>query len=182
MVPSPVTQVYARLSYAKGLEVEDGFRIQLSVANGIEASAVCTTTNFIPLPKFHLESPSGSASVDDWEMNGKVVRRTESVEADAAPIVAGQGMTKTMAPRTIDYRKFRVEQDAVEVLPLPRVATDVTDFYLNALAAMEGRETQVVTTASVLRCMRVLEAARRSHETGQSIALESPDTQIGLAR
>ena len=34
-------------------------------------------------------------------MNGKIVRRVEDVEPDAEPVLAGQGMTKTMAPRII---------------------------------------------------------------------------------
>ena len=73
---------------------------------------------------------------------------------------------------------IRDRQDNVEVLPLPRVATDVNDFYRNAIAVFEGTATKVVTNESVVRCMRVLEAARQSHETDTVIDLSGIDTYI----
>jgi len=178
MVPSPVKTVYSRLSYAMGAPVEDGFMIYLTFAGGVEAVAACTTDNYAPGPKFHVKGTRGTATVDDWAMNGKIVRRVEDVEPDAEPVVAGQGMTKTMAPRIIDYSKMLKVQDNVEVLPLPRVATDVNDFYRNAIAVFEGTATKVVTNESVVRCMRVLEAARQSHETDTVIDLSGIDTYI----
>ena len=87
-------------------------------------------------------------------------------------------MTKTMAPRIIDYSKMLKVQDNVEVLPLPRVATDVNDFYRNVIAVIDGTATKAVTNESVVRCMRVLEAARKSHETDTVIDLSGIDTYI----
>ena len=75
----------------------------LTFAGGVEAVAACTTDNYAPGPKFHVKGKRGTATVDDWAMNGKIVRRVEDVEPDAEPVVAGQGMTKTMAPRIIDH-------------------------------------------------------------------------------
>ena len=102
----------------------------------------------------------------------------EDVEPDAEPVVAGQGMTKTMAPRIIDYSKMLKVQDNVEVLPLPRLDTDVNDFYRNVLAVIEGTAPKAVTNESVVRCMRVLEAARKSHETNTVVDLSGIDTYI----
>lgn len=179
MVRSPVTHVYSRLSYVKGHEVEDGFLIYLTFANGVQATAACTTTNYVPAAKFHLDSRTGSATVDDWAMNGKMVRLVDvDNDTDAKPIEAGQGMTKTMAPRILDYAKMAQAQDNVTVLPLPRIDTDIADFYRNCFAVADGTAEQIVTNASVLRCMRLLEAARRSHETGEAIAFESADTVL----
>ncbi|MCV2394383.1 Gfo/Idh/MocA family oxidoreductase [Actinotalea sp. M2MS4P-6] len=178
MVPAPVRTVYARLSYALGAPVEDGFTIYLTFANGVEALAACTTDNYAPRPKFHMTGRRGTATVDDWEMHGKVVRRVEDVEPDAKPIVAGKGMTKTMAPRIVDYGKLAKVQDNVEVLPLPRVESDINDFYRNVIAAIEGTAEPAVTTPSVLRCMRVLEAARRSHEQDVVVDLSGTDTYL----
>lgn len=179
MVPSPVTQVYCRLSYAKGDPVDDGFRIYLTFANGVEASVICTTCNFIPGEKFHMDSPTGSASIDDWAMNGKIVRLVDADnDPDAIPILAGQGMTKTMAPRLVDYAAREKPQNNIEVLPIPRIDTDINDFYRNCFAAAEGREEQVISNESVLRCLRVLEAAFESHRTGQAIAFEAADAEL----
>ncbi len=178
MIPSPVKTVYGRLSYALGAPVEDGFTIYLTFANGVEALVACTTDNYAPRAKFHLTGRRGTATVDDWEMNGKVVRRVEDAEPDAVPIVAGKGMTKTMAPRIVDYTKLAKIQDNIEVLPLPRIDSDINDFYRNAIAAAEGAAEQAVSTASVIRCMRVLEAARLSHETDSVVDLSGSDTYL----
>jgi predicted dehydrogenase len=171
MVPAAVKTVYGRLSYALEAPVEDGFTIYLTFANGVEALVACTTDNYAPRAKFHMTGKRGTATVDDWEMHGKVVRRVNDVEPDATPIVAGKGMTKTMAPRIVDYSMLAKVQDNVEVLPLPRIDSDINDFYRNALAAADGTSTQAVSTESVLRCMRVLEAARASHATNSVIAV-----------
>jgi scyllo-inositol 2-dehydrogenase (NADP+) len=178
MVSSPVKSVYGRLSYTMGSKVEDGFMIYLTFANGVESLIACTTDNYAPGPKFRINGARGTATIDDWTMNGKIVRRVEDVEPDAEPVVAGQGMTKTMAPRLVDYSKMLKVQDNVEVLPIPRVETDVNDFYRNALAVFDGSESKAVTNESVVRCMRVLEAARTSHETDTVIDLTGIDTYI----
>ena len=47
----------------------------LTFAGGVEAVAACTTDNYAPRPKFHVKGKRGTATVDDWAMNGKIVRR-----------------------------------------------------------------------------------------------------------
>ena len=178
MVPSPVRTVYARLSHASGAPVEDGFSIWLTFANGVEALAACTTDNFAPRAKFHLTGRRGTAVVEDWQMHGKIVRRVEEAEPDAVPIVAGKGMTKTMAPRIVDYSKLAKIQDNVEVLPLPRIESDINDFYRNVIAVVEGTAPRAVSNESVLRCMRVLEAARLSHRDDRVVDLSASDRYL----
>lgn len=178
MVPAPVKTVYGRLSYSLGAPVENGFTAYFTFANGVEAIAACTTDNFAPRPKFHMTGARGTATVDDWEMNGRIVRRVEEAEPDAVPIVAGKGMTKTMAPRIVDYKKLTTIQDNVEVLPLPRIDSDINDFYRNAIAVVDGTAPRAVTNESVLRCMRVLEAIRHSHATDSVIDLSTTDTYL----
>lgn len=174
MIPSPVTRVFCRLSFVGGHEVDDGFRIHLSFANGIEAVAVCTTNNFISGPVFHVEGEQGTAQIDDWQTNGKMVRlHDRDNDPDAVPVLAGQGLTKTMAPRLIDYSERAKIQDNVEILPLPRIDVNMRFFYDNLIAAMEGREEALVDLPSVLRTMRVLEAAFESDRTGEAIAFET---------
>jgi scyllo-inositol 2-dehydrogenase (NADP+) len=178
MIPSPVKTVYGRLSYASGAPVEDGFSIWLTFANGVEALAACTTDNYAPRAKFHLSGTRGTATVDDWQMNGKIVRRVEDTEPDAIPIIAGKGMTKTMAPRIVDYAKLTKVQDNVEVLPVPRMESDINDFYRNVLAVIDRTAARAITNESVLRCMRVLEAARTSHQNNVVVDLSTVDTWL----
>lgn len=178
MVPSAIKTVFARMSYTMGAPVEDGFSIWITFANGVEAMIACTTDNYAPGPKFRINGTRGTATVDDWAMNGKIVRRVADVEPDAIPVVAGQGMTKTMAPRLVDYSKMLKVQDNVEVLPLPRLETDVNDFYRNVFDVYEGKAPKVVSNESVLRCMRVLEAAHLSHETNTAVDLSATDEYL----
>lgn len=178
MVPSPIKTVFARMNYAMGAPVEDGFTIWITFANGVESLIACTTDNYAPGPKFRINGTRGTAMVDDWAMNGKIVRRVEEVEPDAVPVVAGQGMTKTMAPRLVDYTKMNKIQDNVEVLPLPRIDSDVNDFYRNVFDLYEGKGSKAISNESVLRCMRVLEAAHVSHETHTAVDLSATDEYI----
>ncbi len=178
MVPSPVKTVFGRLSYSLEAPVENGFTAYLTFANGVEALVACTTDNYLPRAKFHMTGTRGTATVDDWQMNGKIVRRVEDVEPDATPIVAGKGMTKTMAPRIVDYAQLAKVQDNVEVLALPRIDSDINDFYRNAIAAAEGAAEPAVSNASVLRCMRILEALRESHATNSVVDLSGFDAYL----
>jgi predicted dehydrogenase len=46
------------------------------------------------------------------------------------------------------------------------------------MAVFEGTAEKAVTNESVLRCMRVLEAARTSHETNTVVDLSGVDTYL----
>ncbi|MBS5977381.1 Gfo/Idh/MocA family oxidoreductase [Actinomyces urogenitalis] len=167
MVGSPVADVYGELSFALGHEVDDGFRARLTFANGFKAMVDVSTTSFLPEAKFWMQSASGSVVIEDREMNGRIVRRTGAEEEDATPVQAGVGLTKTMAPRILDYAKMASTTPPVEVLPLPHIATDVMDFYRNARDIMDGAAEPVITNDSVIRCLTVLEAvieSARTHE------------------
>ncbi|CAI9411106.1 MULTISPECIES: Gfo/Idh/MocA family protein [Aestuariimicrobium] len=174
MVPAKLNRVFCRLSHIAGHEVDDGFRIQLSFDNGVEAVAACTTNNFISGPNFHMEGAHGTAEIEDWDLNGKIVRLHDlEKDSDAVPVLAGQGMTKTMAPRLVDYAARAKVQDNLEILPIPRIPVSMDGFYTNLVAAIEGREQPLVEISTVLRCLKVLEAAFESHRTGEAIAFEA---------
>ncbi|MDO4259244.1 MAG: Gfo/Idh/MocA family oxidoreductase [Actinomycetaceae bacterium] len=162
MVDSPVIDVYAVCSYAAGHQVDDGFKAYFTFANGFRALVDVSTNAYVTLPKFYIQSATGTAVIEDWELNGKIVRHTGAEEDDAAPIQAGVGLTKTMAPRILDYAQMAATTPPVEVLPLPEVSPDVMEFYHNALAAAEGKEEPVITNASVIRCLKILEAIAQS--------------------
>ena len=45
------------------------------------------------------------AVINDWDLNGEIVKVSDWENRDAVPILAGVGLTKTMAPRTDDTIK-----------------------------------------------------------------------------
>ena len=70
-------------------------------------------------------------------------------------IRAGNGFTRTMAPR---------EGDSVEELPLPVVHAEPFAFYKNFAAVCAGKGNPAVRKDEVLRVFRLMEAAQRSAE------------------
>lgn len=173
MVDSPVIDVYGELSFALGHEVDDGFRAHLTFANGFRAMIDVSTTSFLPEAKFWMQSPQGCAVIEDWEMHGSIVRRTGAPEEDATPVQAGVGLTKTMAPRILDYAKMATTTPPVEVLALPEVHTDVMDFYRNARDVVDGVAAPAITNDSVIRCLQVLEAVVESSRTHEVVHPEN---------
>ena len=86
--------------------------------------------------------------VSDWE------------NRDAVPVVTAAGLTKTMAPRT---------DETIETYPLPKVQSDVRDFYRNVIKACRGEEEQLIRHDQVMNVMKLMEAIFRSGETGQTV-------------
>ena len=74
-------------------------------------------------------------------------------DKDALPIVAGSGLTKTMAPRT---------KDTLTELPLPRFDFDRNALYKNFVETCQGKAEQIVTNEHALRVLKVIEACFES--------------------
>lgn len=172
MVDSPVTAVWANLSYALGYEVDDGFEAWLRFANGVTAVVDVSTTSFLPAPLWKLRSTTGAAEIENWRTPGRLLRLGTDQEADATPILAGTGMTKTMAPRVKDYSDHYKLDDSVQTMALPQVEGDVRDFYRNAVAVIDAGATPVIENAQVLRTLRLLEAFAVAHRTGEIVHFE----------
>ena len=98
--------------------------------------------------------------INDWNMNGKIVKVTDWENRDAVPVQTSAGMTKTMAPRT---------DDTIASFPVPRVPSDEKDYYKNVAKAILGEETQIVTHGQLRRTMKLMEAVFRSGETGEVV-------------
>ena len=116
------------------------------------------TCNYIPLPRFYIKGEYGTAIIDDWRNNMRVVRdKLTGPDKDQKPVETAAGLTKTMAPRT---------EATVETFEEERPASDVHDFYRNVSRAIDGTEPQLVTHGELMRVMRVMEAAFESDRLG----------------
>lgn len=163
MIGEKVKQVYCKMSYVTGAKVDDGFRLLLTFESGKTALVEVGTSHFITLPKWYVAGTRGTAVIEDWELNGKIVRLRTREGNDAKPIVAGAGLTKTMAPRN---------DDTIQELGLPSVQTDILDFYRNVMDTLEGKADILVKNSEVMRVMKLMEAAFLSHRTGQAVPFE----------
>lgn len=152
--------VYARLSNVTNEEVDDGFTSTFTFDNGLDFIIEVGTSNFINLPRWYVEGLNGTAEVTDFQCNGKIVIATADEEHDAVPIVTAAGLTKTMAPRT---------PETIKELELPRVPSDINDYYRNIAKVVLGEEPQLITHDQQRDLMKLMEAIFESAENNKVV-------------
>lgn len=160
MVQEPVVSTFGVLTHITNDEVDDGFKVILTFQSGLTAQVEVGTSNFINMPRWYVQGENGTAMVDDWNINGKIVKVSDWEKRDAVPVVTAAGLTKTMAPRT---------EETIREYPLPRIPSDVRDYYRNFIKAMRGEEEQLVRHDQMMRVMKQMEALFRSAESGEVV-------------
>lgn len=160
LIPHKPQSVYASLSHVTNEEVDDGFQILLHYENGLSCLVEVGTSNFINLPRWYIQGENGTAVVEDWDLSGKMVMVSDWEKRDADPVVTAAGLTKTMAPRT---------DETIKEYPLPKVHTDVKDFYRNVIRASRKQEQAIITHQQLRDVMKLMEAVFRSAEENQVI-------------
>ncbi|MDR1116710.1 MAG: Gfo/Idh/MocA family oxidoreductase [Oscillospiraceae bacterium] len=163
MVPEKVTRVFCALTNVTNKEVDDGFKLHMTYESGLTAVVEVGTCHFIKLPLWLIAGEQGTASIKDWSNEGSIFRLVSWEDRDALPIDAGEGLTKTMAPRF---------ENSVEEVPLPDVEYDKLELYRNFVDVTEGKAAQIVTPEQALRVLRLMEAAFLSAETHSVIEFE----------
>lgn len=160
MIPEKIKSLYCKLSYVLEEEVDDGYKVFIEFESGKNALIEVGTTNLIPLPKWYVTFQRGTAIIEDWEMNGRIVELTTYDEADAKPIVAGAGLTKTMAPRT---------DNSTKVSDLEVVRKSHLEFYQNFYEVVQNQADPLIKNQEVLRVMKIIDALFLSAKTNQVI-------------
>lgn len=155
--------VYADLTNVTNDEVDDGCYITLKFEGDLTCLIEVATNNFISLPMWYVLGENGSAVIDDWDQNGKIVMVEDWENKDAQPINAGAGLTKTMAPRT---------DDSIKEFPLPVQDGDWSEFYTNIYDVIRNGAPQTVTHRQIKRCMAALEAVFESAQKDAVIHTE----------
>ena len=163
MIPGRVKKVYAALTHVTTELVDDGFFAELTFENGLVFHAEVGTSNFIKLPRWYVLGRDGSAMIENFGTQGRMIRVTDWSKNDAVPIRTAAGLTKTMAPRT---------EETIKEEALPPVESDIRDFYKSVIAAIDGKGELVVTLESVMRNMRLMEAIFKSAKSGRPVNFE----------
>ena len=178
MVGGKVTKVFASMTHITNADCDDGFKMHMTFESGITAVIEVGTCNFINLPLWYIAGTQGTAVIQNWQCDGKIVRLESWEDKDAAPILAGEGLTKTMAPRI---------GDSTVELPLPDVWFDSNELYSNLVDVVDAAEgsggaaaagydggavKQIVTCEQALRCLKLMEAAFESDEKGKVVYFE----------
>ena len=163
MVPGKIKKLYARFDNITNYEVDDGFKLELIFDKGIRAFLEVGTSNFISLPRWYMQGENGTAVINDFSCEGKIICVENWDEKDVIPVKTAAGLTKTMAPR---------KDDTIVTHELPQFDADVHDFYRNVVKAINGEEQQIVTHEQLMRVMKVMEAAFESNNSGQVLSIE----------
>ncbi len=164
MVPEKITKVYCHCSHITNPECDDGLQAVLTFESGLRVNLEVGTCHFVNEPLWNVYGDKGSAEILDWKKNGRMVRLLSWADKDAAPILAGAGLTKTMAPRE--------NSKSVEELPLPKFDYDRNELYKNFVEVCNGEAEQIVTQEHALRVLRVMEACFKSDETDSVVEFE----------
>ncbi len=164
LFPEKLTRLFCVCSHVTNDECDDGFQLTMTFESGVRVNAEVGTCHFVGEPLWYVYGDRGSARIDNWSNEGKMVRLLSWNDRDAVPVMAGSGLTKTMAPRK--------NNDSVEELPLPKVAFDRNALYRNFAEVCHGMAPQIVTQEHALRVLRVMEAAMRSDATHQVVEFE----------
>lgn len=148
-LPRKLKTVYAELTNVTNENCDDGFRATLIFDDGLSFYVEVTTSNFILLPLWYMLGENGTSVIDDWDCSGKTVMVSDWENRDAVPIVAGAGITKTMAPRT---------DDTIKEYPLDVQKADWGEYYKNVFAYLRGEEPIIVTHDQQRRLLKLVEA------------------------
>lgn len=144
--PSAVVDVDCEMSRIEGFEVDDGFTLRMKFASGFRATLIVDTNCFINRPRWRVQGMDGTAVIENWSCEGKIVRVKEREDKFLRGVDAGNGFTRTMADRSAV---------TVEELPLPVTMPEEFAFYKNVLAAVNGGEL-AVKPEEVSRSLKVM--------------------------
>ena len=164
MVPEKITKVFCDLTHITNDECDDGFKMHITFESGLTAAIEVGTCHFINLPLWYVGGKEGTAVINNWHCEGRIVRLNSWEDKDALPILAGAGLTKTMAPR---------DAASTESYPLPEVDFDSNELYSNLVDVIDGTAAQLVTQDQALRVLKLMEAAFESGEKGKIVYFES---------
>ena len=163
IVDAKVTSLFCETYHVTTSEVDDGFKLHLRFENGCTALIEVGTYNFIAMPRFYMRGKKGTALIRDWRENAQIVECTHWHENEVLPVQTAAGLTKTMAPR---------DDLTTRTYEWTRPQSDVHDYYRNFVAAIDGKERQIVTHYEMQRVLRIMEAGLESGEKNSVITFE----------
>ena len=165
LLPGPIQSVFASVKTIRSHDVDDYAKIIIRFQDGLTAQVEDTTFSPYPMQKWWILGNRGGIWVEDCCGDSGKARFISKSHTEDADILLYPG--GSMAHRTIgNYQVDEWEEAALPEHPIPQ---DWAALYKNLAAHLDGKEELVVTPESVLRCFRVIEAARKSSETGLAV-------------
>lgn len=164
MIPENIVRVKSTMYHTSYDEVDDGFIADFEFESGLMVSVEVDTVAFVNEPRWIVRGDSGSLVVENWDIEGKIVRaRDKNTVWEDEILYTSAGPTKTMAPRT------RFSEETVD---LPVVKADWMEFYHNYAAVLDGTAKPFVLPGQNLYVMKLMEACFRSSDERRTIELD----------
>lgn len=160
MFPQKADSVYCEYSYIYGEEVDDGFMLTAKLQGGITYRVSVLTDCFRDLPRWQVYGTEGTATINDWAINGGMTTIVKGEDNNVEGIKAGNGMTKTMAPRADNSKQEK---------PLVIVRSKPFEFYRNFAASIRGQENPYIKKDEVVKVFEFMEACNLSAKLNQVI-------------
>lgn len=171
MPEAKITSIYADVRNVINFEVDDYFKILLRFDNHVMAEVELGTYLLADKPQdkwferhWIMSGNKGTAYVDGFEPEGKIVRTTELLtNVRGSRTMTAAGPTRSFGPPAPG--KFITED-------VPKVNTCHRDYFENYKKAYYGEEDFLVKIPETRRVLAVMDAVRKSAETGKSVDFE----------
>ncbi len=159
---SPVTSISAHLFNIFSDGVDDNFKVLFRFENKVSALVEIDTNCFITQPRWHMSCTDGTAVIEDWDLNGKMVKLAsdEQMTWDNDIVYTSAGPTRTMAPRP---------RETTEELALPEVNPQWSEYYENIAGVLDGTQELIVKPEQALRVMTVIDTIFESDRLGKPV-------------
>ena len=164
MVKSDIVSLYADVQNVINENVDDYFNIIMKFANGVTAEIELGTYYLTPKRGWFIGGNKGSAMIDGFAGEGKIVRTAHLLENVPGKItMTAAGPTRSFGPAAPGL----LQEEA-----LPEVNVSHRMYFEHFLKAFNGEEDVIVKPEQVRRVLCVMDAVRESARTGQAIEFE----------
>lgn len=164
MVPSTVESLYADVRNVINEKVDDYFKIIIKFKNHVTAELELGTYYLTPKRAWFIGGNKGSALIEGFGGEGKIVHTTHLLENVPGQItMTAAGPTRSFGPP---------EPGLLYEEKLPEVACSHHDYFANFIQAYKGEAELEVTTEQVRRVLCFMDAVRESARTNEAVRFE----------
>lgn len=165
MVDSEIDSLYADLRNIINDTVDDYFKIILKFKNKVTAEIELGTYYLTPKRAWFIGGNEGSAIIDGFAGEGKIVRTAHLLENVPGKItMTAAGPTRSFGPAP---EGLLLEEE------LPKVNVSHRNYFEHFLKAFHGEEDIIIKPEQVRRVLAVMDAVRESATTGEAIRFEA---------
>ncbi len=164
MVDSKIESLYADMRNVINEKVDDYFNILIKFKNGITAEIELGTYYLTPKRAWFIGGNAGSAIIDDFECNGKIVRTSHLLENVPGKItMTAAGPTRSFGPPA---------PGLLHEESLPRVDASHREYFEHFIKAFNGEEELIVKPEEVRKVLVVMQAVRESAKTNKAVLFD----------